>query len=379
MRGLDRIDSHRASPARAAPGCSSSRAPTWTSPTARCATASSARARACREDIDRVFIRKEDDARHPGLRRRAGHRPRGHRRLQPDPERGRACRSQRLDGVAVGRGRWAEREGDPDRARPRAHRGGRAQHLRARRSELAGDNFTLASGNVRDGRRRSCCCARSRATATSTSWPTGRGRVRAIRRLSATGGRDIARLIASVRGAGARLPRARDEQAGGGDRGVQGRRRQHARGRRRRSHGRGRAAWRPTRASPASRSCTLFDQGEVIEESLGTLVDSGPARRLSSPSPCCSSSCAALRMTLIIALAIPLSLLIALTVDVLRRRDAQHDLAARPDDLASACWSTTRSSSPRTSTACTATACRARRGVRRAARARSRSRSPWRR
>ena len=75
----------------------------------------------------------------PGLCRRSRHRPRAHRPLHPDSEADRrpppAARRGRL-----GRGQRAAREGDLHRARPRAHRGRRPQHLRpgpgARRRQL---------------------------------------------------------------------------------------------------------------------------------------------------------------------------------------------------------------------------------------------------
>jgi hydrophobic/amphiphilic exporter-1 (mainly G- bacteria), HAE1 family len=59
VRGLDASTPGPATTA-AASSSSSNMAPTWTSPTARCATASNGPGSGFPDDVDRVFIRKED-------------------------------------------------------------------------------------------------------------------------------------------------------------------------------------------------------------------------------------------------------------------------------------------------------------------------------
>ena len=105
-------------------------APTWTWPTARCATGSSGRGPRFPEDVDRVYIRKEDASGIPvfvmGLA------------VDPDLadpynliQNEIVMRLERARRRGLGRGQRAPGEGDPHRAGPRAHRGQRPQHLPA--------------------------------------------------------------------------------------------------------------------------------------------------------------------------------------------------------------------------------------------------------
>ena len=150
--------------------------------------------------------------------------------------------------------------------------------------ELGGDNFTMASGTVRDGSRKLLLRSVARYRQPGGSWRTGWS-ARSVRL------GDIATISYEEPERG--VPRAGDEQAG--------RRRGRASRRARPTSARSPSAVdaavasgsRPTRGCAGCEMLTLFSQGEVIDEALATLLELGHDRRHHRRAWCCSCSCAA--------------------------------------------------------------------------------------